>query len=181
MSERSYAGIEFYDVDPRNTETIVKILQGVGFYMPKAETFTAQDSLIIQDGWIDEECGVGSLHTAAYEIAERFPDTVFKAMQEADYEYAGDLDINEPQHGYFHAEIDNAGRIAFSYEEILQAGDEISRMRNQPSHTDLLGHLRKKMGVDSIDAITEWREGKRQPTHPQYVISETPSPEDVTV
>lgn len=177
MSDRSYAGIEFYDVDPRHAQDIVKILRDNGFQMPDPETVHEwQDPLTVQDGWVDEECRVGSLHTAAIEIAERFPDTVFRAMQEADYEYAGDLDINEPQHGYFHGEIDNAGRIALTYGEIeaLNRGMKITS-------PDLLYQLRKEMGVDSIDAIQEWREGKRQPTHPQYIISETPSPEDVTV
>lgn len=170
MSERSYASITFYDVNPVHQEEIVSILDHHGFGMyqwPSVRDGAPSGEIPLLGEWLDEECRIGSLHEACEEIVKRFPDAVFWATQAEHYEYTGDVDINEPEHGYFHAETDNLGIIPFSYDHMEQAA------QRNPNWTvnDLLLHFRERSGEDNFIAIRKWKDGERQP---QYVISESP-------
>jgi hypothetical protein len=150
MSDRSYAQLTFYRVEPDEVEPIARILGGHGILYDPSE---GADLIRTGDEIIDEELVLGELAEALTQVARDYPTAVFWGSQDARYEFTGDLLINEPVHGFFHAYTDNSGDVSFRVDEI----EEIAKA--DPSilgWEGLVAELRKRAGEPNLVEIRKW-------------------------
>jgi rhamnogalacturonyl hydrolase YesR len=153
MSDRSYAQLTFYRVEPDEVEPIARILGGHGILYDPSE---GADLIRTGDEIIDEELVLGELAEALTQVARDYPTAVFWGSQDARYEFTGDLLINEPVHGFFHAYTDNSGDVTFRVAEI----EELVNADPLITGAALLADLWKRSGEPNLVEIRKWADAQ---------------------